>query len=338
MENKKTNKKPLDNFANGDYSRSDYRRVSQMFSHPDDTLKDQMQHHWERIPADQALDDRMSRILRLLKMQTLISTQLIKRRSFINYYQKVAAVLLIPLLLGFGYWLLQTPVMQSQAMATIHSPMGARTEFVLPDGTSGWLNSGSDLSYCVDFSKNREVKLNGEAYFDVVHQQGARFRVKTAEITVQVWGTSFDVSAYEDDPQVNVILERGVVKVLNANEKNLYTMKPDEMFSYDIQKKKAAIRSVDAADQTSWTKGLLKFRGEPLSDVVKELARWYNVDFEIRDKQLREYNFKATFKDEELDEILRMISLTTPMKYRIVERKTNENGVYEKKKVIIEAN
>ena len=335
MENKKFDKKPLDNFSKGEYSRTDYRRVAQMFSQPDDNLKGQMQNHWEQIPADQSLDDRMARLLRLLKIQTMF-VKSTKGKSFLNYYQKVAAVLLIPLLLGFGYWLLRTPGAQSQAMATIHSPMGARTEFVLPDGTTGWLNSGSELAYPVEFSTNREVKLQGEAYFNVVHQHGDHFQVKTNALTVEVLGTSFDVAAYENDAEINVILKEGRVKILDTDDKESYIMKPNEKFSYNSRMKTMSVSSIDAADQTSWTQGILKFRGESLLEVMRELGRWYNVDFEIRDKQLQEYNFKATFKDEQLDEILRMISLTTPMKYQVEERKTNANGIYKKKKIIIE--
>lgn len=334
MENIKFNKKLLDHFLNGDYSRTDYRRMVRSFARPDDILMKHMQDHWESIAADQPLDDRMSRMLQFLKIHTAI-VKSVKRRSFLSYYQKIAAMLLIPLLLGLGYCLIGMPD-RHEAMATIHSPLGARTDFILPDGTTGRLNSGSELTYPVQFSNKREVKLQGEAYFNVVHQHGNKFRVKTNTLTVEVLGTSFNVAAYSGDPEISVILKEGRVKILDMDDKESYIMKPDEKFCYNSKKRRMTVTAVNASDQTSWTQGILKFCGESLEKVMRELGRWYNVDFEIRDKQLQEYNFKATFKDEQLDEILRMISLTTPMKYRIEERKTDANGIYKKKKIIIE--
>lgn len=325
----------LGNFLKEDYSRSDYQKVVQLFSEENETLKEKMNDHWEQLPNDQPLDDRMSHLLKLFKTQIKF-TQSTSKRSLLTFYKNIAAILVVPLLIASAYWFFNYTKMDQVAMATIHSPMGARTEFVLPDGTTGWLNSGSELVYPVEFAYNREVKLKGEAFFHVTHKNGRKFQVAIKGLKVSVLGTMFDVSAYDDDSEINVVLQRGKVKILDLNNVGYYVMKPNEKYSYDLKKNKAEVRAVDAQDLTLWTKGLLKFKGEPLSEVMKKLARWYNIDYEIRDQKLKDYNFQATFKDEQLDEILRMIALTTPMKYRIEERKTNKNGVYGKKKIIIE--
>ena len=336
MENN-PDKEALKNYAAGTYTRTDYRQVNHWFSREEDAdLKDALESHWNKLPPDLPLNERMTRLLGSLKAKILFLQPEKKEWSLFRFYQKAAAVLFIPLILGFGYWLLRPAPEQATAMATIHSPEGARTEFTLPDGTSGWLNCGSELTYPVAFSNHREVKLTGEAYFDVVHRNGEKFRVKTTDLTVQVMGTSFNVAAYEEDSRIQVVLKEGRVQILGSGDQVSYVMKPDEKFSYDKDKKAANICQVNAAEQTAWTKGLLQFRGEPLSEVLKKLGRWYNVDFEIHDRQLQNYSFKATFKDEQLEEILRMIAITTPMKYQIEERKTNDNGIYMKKKIIIE--
>lgn len=327
--------KSLGNFLKEDYSRSDYRKVVQMFSEENETLKEKMNNHWDQLPNDQPLDDRMSHLLKLFKTQIKFS-QSTKKRSLLSFYKNIAAILIIPLLVASAYWYFNYSAADHVAIATIHSPLGARTEFVLPDGTTGWLNSGSELAYPVEFAQTREVKLKGEAFFHVTHRNGRKFQVVTKGLKVSVLGTMFDVSAYDDDSEINVVLQRGKVKILGLNNVGYYVMKPNEKYSYDLKGNKAEVRAVDAQDLTSWTKGLLKFKGEPLSEVMKKLARWYNIDYEIRDQKLKDYNFQATFKDEQLDEILRMIALTTPMKYRIEERKTNKNGVYGKRKIIIE--
>ncbi|WP_299576403.1 FecR domain-containing protein [uncultured Sunxiuqinia sp.] len=336
MSEKPIDKERLGRFVRGSYSRTDYKHVKEQFQLEEDAdLHGEMQAHWESLPANQPLGAGLQVMLERFK-----STPLKKKestgRSIFKYYQRVAAVLFIPFLLAAALWMLHAPKIATDVMATIHSPAGSRTEFVLPDGSTGWLNGGSKLSYPVVFSENRDVVLEGEAYFEVVHQANQTFRVKTKALTVQVLGTSFNVAAYADETAVNVVLQQGKVQILDRNDQLTYTMKPDEKFELDLLGNKATVSQVDASVHTSWTKGLLRFDGEPLSEVVKKLARWYNVDFEIRDEQLQAYNFRATFKDEQLDEILRMISLTTPMKYRMEERKLNKDGTYMKKKIIIE--
>ena len=337
MKDNRTDKKTLNQFVEGHYSRTEYRRVKELFAQdPDTTLQEAMQTHWDEIPANQPLNNRMKQRLNSLLAQ-LTGRQPTKKTSVFALYQRVAAILFIPLALAMAaYWLLQAKPEQAEAMATIHSPDGARTEFVLPDGTTGWLNSGSKLSYPVTFHKSREVELTGEACFRVVRRDGEKFRVKTPGLTVQVLGTVFNVAAYPDDKEINVVLEEGQVQIFSSLIANSYTMQPDEKFNLNLIQHQAQISKVNAAELTLWTQGILRFNGEPLSEVVKKLARWYNVDFEIRDEQLRAYNFKATFKNDQLEEILRMIALTTPMKYRIEERKPNYNGIYMKKKIIIE--
>ena len=335
MKKETFDKESFRSFKQGNYSRSDYRAVRHWFSLKNHIgLKDGMRDHWQELPVDQLLNARLQALNRKLIGQ-VESKRPNKKIGLLNYYQKIAAVLFIPLILGISYWLLCPIGDQSIAMATIHSPLGARTEFVLPDGTNGWLNSGSELAYPVEFSNSREVNLKGEAFFNVTKKNGRKFRVKADEITVQVLGTSFNVEAYENESEISVVLKEGLVKIFDANDQETYTMAPGEKFDYQIDKKEAKISQVDADEQTLWTNGILRFNGETMLEVVKKLGRWYNVDFEIRDDRLKNYCFKATFKDEQLVEILRMMALTTPMKFEIQERKLNKNEIYEKNKIII---
>lgn len=337
MKNQNINKQSLDRFISGKYSRTDYKKVRSWFSNDDPLLKESMNDHWKDIPGNQSMDDRL---LTLMSHVTQVIGNKPQKPVYrvLKYYQRIAAILLVPLIIGVLLWYLQLPEDSKQAFATIQSPQGARTEFTLPDGTTGWLNNGSKLTYPVQFENTREVALKGEAFFKVIHNHGQKFRVRTNEISVQVLGTSFNVAAYENEPQVSVILQEGSVKILDSEQHETCRLNPNEEFNYDRQKKKAVVRKVDAENQVLWIKGILRFDGDPLSEVMKKLGRWYNVDFEFKDQTIQTYNFKATFKDETLEEILRMISLTTPMNYTIQERQTNEKGIYEKKKVIIEAN
>lgn len=336
MEEKRKNSKAFRNFEHGDYSRSDYRQVEGLFNSEEDTeLHERLLENWQSIPEGRSQSPQINRLIEQLHHIMFPSRLSVGKRALV-YYQRVAAILLVPIFLAAIHWFVFKRSAEYEVMATIHSPEGARTSFVLPDGSTGWLNSGSELSYPVSFKHMREVKLVGEAFFHVKKQHGEKFRVRTNGLTVQVLGTQFNVSAYADDKQQSVVLMEGSVQILDKNEQPSYLMKPDERFVYNLAENKAIVSEVDAQELTSWTDGLLQFRGESLEEVMRKLARWYNVDIEIRDPRLREYSFKATFKDEQIEEILRMIALTTPMKYRIEERKTNQNGIYDKKKIIIE--
>ena len=92
---------------------------------------------------------------------------------------------------------------------------------------------------------------------------------------------------------------------------------------------------VDAGTLTAWKEGKLIFRSEPLGNVLKRIGRWYNVRFEIKDKEVEEFSYRATFQDEPLAEVLRLISLTAPVEYRINDRNMNENGLYEDQVITI---
>lgn len=336
MEGKNFESGSVNNFSENSYSRTDYKKLKSWFAADDDQgLKKTMREHWHQIPTDLALSERLKKLLSVMLVQISFRPT-VRKVSFVSVYQKIAAVLFVPLIAGFLVWFYISRENTDQSMVTIHSTEGARTEFSLPDGSKGWLNSGSSLSYPASFTSSREVELDGEAFFKVVHQRGNTFRVKTRDLSVQVLGTSFNVSAYRDDQQISVVLKEGSVRVLNPDDKEIYTMKPNEKMEFNTNKKSAILSKVDADELIVWTQGILRFSGEPLSEVMKKLSRWYNVDIEIRDAQLKGYNFKATFKNEQLEEILRMIALTTPMNYVIYERQKDQNGIYLRKKITIE--
>ena len=116
-------------------------------------------------------------------------------------YYRVAAVLLIPLIIGGIYLMMQNSI-ENNTYAEIFAPQGSRVQFTLPDGSIGHLNGGSSLKYSVNFSDKRNINLSGEAYFEVTKDKKHPFTVKTKFADVQVFGTRFDVCAYEGDQEV----------------------------------------------------------------------------------------------------------------------------------------
>ena len=259
----------------------------------------------------------------------------ILKPNFADWFMKIAAILVFPLLIA-SLWMYFNPIELEKTMhARIVSPLGTRTQFSLPDGTSGWLNNGSSLAYNSNFMADRKVDLVGEAYFDVVHKNKQNFVVNTIDFSVEVLGTKFNVSAYDEDIESSVVLKEGKVKINSRRNGISELLKPDELFTLNKSTKTALISNVTANDHIVWSNGQLRFRNEPLSEVIKKMGRWYNVDFEITDEKLLNYKYRANFQDEPIEEILRMISITTPITYSIENRLTNKNGTYEKKKIVI---
>ncbi len=265
-----------------------------------------------------------------------------RQNRLLNLFSRVAVVLLLSVL-TFTFLnrekFIQRPAIE-QAMARLHAPDGARTEFVLPDGTRGWLNNGSSISFPASFSEDlREVHLTGEAYFGVTASPSNPFVVYTARIQVEARGTVFTVNDYNDLSPVEVTLVEGKVDVMGEDEtgkrQSLQLMEPGTHFRYDIQEHAMDYRSVNVAHYTSWIEGKLVFRGDLFSTVIKKLERWYNVDIEVRDQELLTHEYRATFENESLEEVLRLISLTAPIDYEIHHQKQNADLEYSRRRVVI---
>jgi len=317
-------------YFSGKYSGKDYRLVHDQFSgiQNQQQLKQLLKQHWMAYETEQDADgDELDELLHRLQHRIYLEENGKQvRLSQLYRLQRIAAVLFIPLLLVFmTYLFLDHRGSEVDAYAEIRSPRSGKTYFVLPDGSSGFLNNGSVLKYPVAFQNNRIVDLAGEACFDVVHS-GSPFHVLTRMLNVKVMGTKFNVIAYPEDHSEAIILECGKVKVFSKSGKELAVLNPDQQLVLDPESKKIQLKKVDASQYTAWTEGKLIFRNERLDDVVRRLSRWYNVDFVIGDPELLDYTFHATFIDERLDEVLKLLSLTTPITYEEEKRKQSAAG------------
>lgn len=262
------------------------------------------------------------------------------RLNWVQGFQRVAAILIIPLLLSFlGYFYFQfkspaTPV----SFAEIQCPMGVRTKFQLPDGSTGYLNSGSRLKYPVQFIGERKVELIGEAFFDVVHNAEIPFHVNTKNLDIKVLGTTFNVIANEDEQTEEIVLQSGKVDVLSKSGDQMAVLKPNEQLTLDIEKQTVTKNEVEASQYTSWKEGKLVFRNENMQQVARRLSRWYNAEVIVDDRYLDDYTFHATFIDEPLDEVLKLLSITTPIRYSEGKRVSDKDGIYQKRRINLKIN
>lgn len=334
-----TSKEKIRRFTSGKFSFNDYLSVSSFFKNEENNegLKESMESEWNETDHTNNNKERLSHILDNLHLQRNMNSN-VKTNVFHNFYHafsKVAVVLIVPALITIAvlsYLSINSPE-KAESWAEIHSPVGSRTKFQLPDGSQGWLNGGSSIKYPINFMKHRSVEISGEAWFDVVHLESEEFRVITAYFDVKVLGTQFNVVAYDDDATAEVILERGKVLVLGKDEKVNGELNPDQHIVYNKISKTLIKSNIDSKSYTSWKDGLLIFKNVPMSEIARRLERRYNAEIILHGDSLKSSIFRATFQDEDLDEICKMLSTVTPIKYKIQKREKLPDNTFAKGKV-----
>lgn len=164
---------------------------------------------------------------------------------------------------------------------TLTVPRGIKmVQVMLADGSMVWLNTASSLKYPTSFAGNeRAVELIGEAYFDIKHDAGRPFTVRTKDMSVNVLGTGFNVSAYDDDEQSNVVLVKGSVAVSAKGHAGMLTKRlvPGNMASFQAGDNGIAVAAVNTEEYISWKNGYLIFRQTPLAQIIKRVSRYYDV-------------------------------------------------------------
>jgi transmembrane sensor len=227
---------------------------------------------------------------------------------------------------------------------------GARTRMVLPDGTRVWLNSNSKLRYGNGFnSSDREVMLEGEAFFDVVKNAAHPFIVHASSLDIEVLGTSFAVKSYPQDATVEATLLSGAIEVRRKGNPNtaLVILKPNEKLVFSkVSPLRGEGREV-AADpagshpeamgiavdhiqsnlpdsekvETAWMYNRLVFDGDNFDELAEKMERWYDVRILVRDTGLNHYHFAGVFVNESIEEALKDLQLTATFFYTIEGKK-----------------
>lgn len=260
-------------------------------------------------------------------------------RKIYRWYSMAAAILLVPLLIAGGIWYTKKTavrkvfVVENPITSTIHAPLGSRISFDLPDGTQGWLNSGSSLEYQLPFSNNRQVAIKGEAWFDVALDASHPFEISAGKSKVKVLGTRFNLNAYPEENYVEVVLEEGKVEFALPGSTSTVEIQSGERLVY--RRDSVHISTTDPSKYAAWVEGKLMFRGDPMPEVARRIARWYNVEVELVDRDLVKDVIRGTFQDDSLEDVLRYISMTSPIRYRVTDRKILDDGTFQKKKVLL---
>jgi len=235
-------------------------------------------------------------------------------------------------ILGLGSFFLQYLGFQKDvdlpSLITVQSNDNSRTQVVLPDGTEVHLNSSSTITYPSYYTgKERKVALEGEAYFKVTHNTEKPFIVSTADqkYNVKVLGTEFNMQAFEEDNIIQTTLVSGSIQldIKGKNSKTILT--PSQKAIYSLETNDLKVITTDTNRETDWMYNRLVFKDTPMSEVLARLTRFYNVEFDVKNRIINTYTFTGTFEDKPLYQVLDYMKISSRINYNITYQK-DENG------------
>lgn len=195
-------------------------------------------------------------------------------------------------------------------------PAGQRAEIILPDSSKVWLNAKTEIVYPTHFGMkgNREVRLNGEAYFDVRYNPEQPFRVKTEKMNIQVLGTEFNVLAYAGVTAPEVALLEGSVELEAEGISRPYTINVNEQVR--LADGKLYVSPITRFDYFKWREGLLTFQDESVATIMDKLQLYFDVRIDVRKTQLLKYRYTGKFRvDDGVEQVLKVLQLEHSFTY-----------------------
>ncbi len=331
----------------GDASIEELQELEQLLKdYPDLTIELELHNNYFNTKADSREDTHQAWQRQLKKMEEVFPEDFDEhyfvelpghthRRLWIAISALAASV--------FLFFLFQNKWISKTSSSTQIATLGKKHEVLLPDGTKVILNKNTRLYLGEGFGKNnRNVTLDGEAFFDVVHNKNIPFVVSAATVSIKVVGTAFNVRAYADEEKVQASLVRGIIEVtdtkhpemkmiLNPNEKITIGLSPQPGPNVaGAEKEKAYSYRMDilgkepvsgVLPEVAWTEEKLAFESETFEEVASKLEKWYNVSIEIKGDKLATEKFTGVFENQSIEDALKALQITYPFKYKIVDSK-----------------
>jgi transmembrane sensor len=276
---------------------------------------------------------------------------------------RLAAAIMIPLFLvgGLGGFFITKGYLKNKAdntFTTVYSPGGQKTKVTLPDNSIVWLNAKTTLRYATAFNdKQRNVYIDGEAFFDVKHDSQRPFIVKTSVFNIKVYGTTFNVKAYKEEGVIEATLVKGKITIqglkVPGRENSEIIVHPNETFRYikdlatykkadlpealiknqpNIKNEDQPILMLDPKVEVTpivdWKNGILSFKNESFSSLSYKLEQWFDVKIQFDDPDVQEIKFTGQFEKENINQVLKYLQILTPFEY---DMKVNEIHIRNKK-------
>lgn len=264
------------------------------------------------------------------------------KHVFLKSVQVILIALFLPLLVIIYYQreeLTQINLLANE-IVEVKSAYGLVSKIILPDSTIAYLNSGSSLTYPLSFTKEkRNVSLIGEAYFIVKANPESMFEVKLNDgLSVCAYGTEFNINAYDTQEWISAVLVNGNISINRNNVSDVSSsriLQPGQIAIYDKETENINLSPANLYVATAWKDGKTVFRRAKMSEIVYRLSKHFNVDIELKNKELSDYEFSATFTTESLTEVLNLLMKASPIQWHYVEPEQQKDESFTKRKVII---
>ena len=248
----------------------------------------------------------------------------VPKYNLLTAITRIAAVFTLPLL-AFTIWTLffqdkkdasVESVQNDITWQEISSPMGMRSQVVLPDGTHLWLNAGSKLRYSIPFVRDRRlVELTGEAFLDVKKDEESPFVVKAGEAEVEVVGTQFNANAWPQSETIEIALKEGSVKFKFQAEEGIskfVQLKPNDYLQFGKDKKSVLLENTNINKYIAWHQNIMILEDTPMVKLAQLLEQWYGIRVVIANEEIKRYRFTTTFVNEPLHRVLELLEISSP--------------------------
>lgn len=312
----------LDRFMRGETSPEEEQQLLLWFRDVDaqEDILTFYRQHWHEASDKELSEDVQLRMFHQLKTKirsesiAIKKTRKFEKRWFIRWGQYAAAIILC-VVVGITSHLYTRQSVPVAKEYQVEAEKGQRASVMLPDGTKVWLNSHTQISYNSNYGmKDRIVALVGEAYFEVAKDKDHRFIVKTGEMEVEALGTSFNVKAYKEDRDVIATLFTGSIRATAGSHS--VVLSPDQQVCFNRIEDDLKVDSPEnVAYASMWRDNELAFKGETLNDIAIRLNRLYNVHIEFKSEKIKQFRFSGVIKNNSLDNVFEIISLTSPIMY-----------------------
>jgi transmembrane sensor len=351
----------LSRSLSGDATEQDKEELNNLLQqHPELMQQYDMLHQlWSvntSVYEEPAADDKINRILQLAAAETAVKQEaapVVRIKKWRKLYWAAAAVTAIIA----GAWMFAGWYKKHNALAAneVIAPKGSKTRTILPDGSTVWLNAGSRIMYANFNGPVREITLEGEAYFDVVHVENAAthqrkpFIVHAGSIDIKVLGTAFNIKSYPDEKTIETTLIRGLVQITRKGDKSgepVY-LHPNEKIVLPVNSSDAGIEKNPASTassqpsqniiridstvkenehlETAWVYNRLEFRGDNFEQLALKLERWYNIKIYFEDDAARQLVFNGSLQTETVEQAFMALKEAVPFQVSI-----NNNEVFIK--------
>ncbi len=268
---------------------------------------------WENTPElDDLTTKNLTRLLFKIEQDEIDHRTIKTSKNLWIRVAAVAAVLIVGLLGGSMFTYFMSGFNKDKEQLVFETPRGMKSMVKLPDGSEVWLNANSRLVYNSFSADFRQVELKGEAFFKVTHNKNVPFVVHTNKCNVKVLGTTFNVMAYDDFGRTEIALLSGKVDVEAEGKEQI--LNPGQTLILKDSEMQVAENNTSRA--SAWVDNKFNFKDIPLSELMKRLENWYDVDITLENQLGREVNYSGTFKNEEtIWQVLDAIKVYTSIEY-----------------------